>query len=46
MYFLVDFEKKIIFGWSAKSGCSHIKNIYLFLQGKNIKNNIHLNTYN
>jgi len=31
MYFLVDNDKQIIFGWSAKCGCSHIKNIFWFL---------------
>ena len=37
MYFLVDNKKKIIFGWSAKCGCSHIKYIYYFLQNDNIE---------
>ena len=32
MHFLVDNNKKIIFGWSAKCGCSHLKLIYWFLQ--------------
>lgn len=32
MRFLVDTKNKVIFGWSAKCGCSHIKTIYLFLQ--------------
>jgi hypothetical protein len=32
MLFLVNKEKKIIFGWSAKCGCSHIKNIFYFLE--------------
>jgi len=32
MLFIVDNNKKIIFGWSAKCGCSHIKTIYWFLQ--------------
>lgn len=41
MIFLVDTEKKIIFGWSAKCGCSHIKNIFWFLQTNNIINTIH-----
>jgi len=30
MFFLVDKELKIIFGWSAKCGCTHIKLIYTF----------------
>jgi hypothetical protein len=41
MLFLVDINKKIIFGWSAKCGCSHIKNIYWFLQTDNLINEIH-----
>jgi hypothetical protein len=41
MWFLVDTNKKIIFGWSAKCGCSHIKNIYWFLQTNNLENKIH-----
>ena len=35
MFFLVDTNKKIIFGWSAKCGCSHIKTIFWFLQSDN-----------
>ncbi len=31
MYFFVDYENKIIFGWSAKCGCTHIKAIIRFL---------------
>ena len=34
MYFLIDEKLKIIFGWSAKSGCSHIKNIWLYLHDR------------
>ena len=41
MKFLVDTNNKIIFGWSAKCGCSHIKTIYWFLQTNNIENPIH-----
>lgn len=41
MFFLVNKNKKIIFGWSAKCGCSHIKNIYYFLETNNINNKIH-----
>jgi hypothetical protein len=41
MFFLVDIDKKILFGWSAKCGCSHIKNIYWFLQTDNLNNTIH-----
>ena len=46
MLFLVDGTKKIIFGWSAKCGCSHIKNIYWFLQNGNIDNIIHTSNDN
>jgi hypothetical protein len=35
MYFLVDNDNKVIFGWSAKCGCSHIKKLYQFLADKN-----------
>jgi hypothetical protein len=41
MHFLVDKKLKIIFGWSAKCGCSHIKEIFYFLQNDNINNKIH-----
>jgi hypothetical protein len=41
MYFLVDTNKKIIFGWSPKCGCSHIKYIFWFLQTDNLENLIH-----
>ena len=43
MFFLVDVNNKIIFGWSAKCGCSHIKNIYWFLQTDKPTNKIHKN---
>ena len=41
MHFLVDTNKKIIFGWSAKCGCSHVKHIFWFLQTDNLENLIH-----
>ena len=41
MFFLIDTNKNIIFGWSAKCGCSHIKNIFWFLQTNNYNNKIH-----
>lgn len=31
MYFLIDNERKIIFGWSAKCGCTHVKRIFWYL---------------
>ena len=41
MRFLIDTDKKIIFGWSPKCGCSHIKNIFWFLKTNNLENRIH-----
>lgn len=41
MYFLVDEKRKIIFGWSAKCGCSHVKRIFYYLQGEGINYKIH-----
>ena len=41
MFFLVDNERKILFGWSAKCGCSHIKSIFWYFQNGLIKNTIH-----
>jgi hypothetical protein len=41
MFYLVDNNKKIIFCWSAKCGCSHIKKIFWYLQNNNIDNVIH-----
>lgn len=41
MFFLVDNERKILFGWSAKCGCSHIKSIFWYFQNGLIKNKIH-----
>lgn len=41
MFFLIDRNTKIIFGWSAKCGCSHVKRIFWFLKTNNINNNIH-----
>ena len=48
MYYLIDNKNLIIFGWSAKCGCTHIKSIYYFLQNDKIsKINVHRkNTYN
>jgi len=41
MFFIVDNINKIIFSWSPKCGCSHIKHIYWFLQTDNVSNTIH-----
>jgi hypothetical protein len=43
MHFLVDNENKIIFGWSPKCGCSHIKSIYWYFKEKVINSIIHTN---
>lgn len=43
MFFLVNENKKIIFGWSAKAGCSHVKNLFYFLQNGTLINKIHTN---
>jgi hypothetical protein len=36
MRFIVNEEKKIIFGWSPKCGCTHVKNMVSFLENKNL----------
>lgn len=36
MYFLINHKKKIIFGWSAKSGCSNLKR-YFYCLGSSAK---------
>jgi len=41
MWYLIDEEKKIIFGWSAKCGCTHVKNLFYFLQQGEIYNHVH-----
>lgn len=41
MHYLVDHKNKIIFGWSEKCGCSHVKNLFYFFQTNNTKNEIH-----
>jgi hypothetical protein len=46
MFFLVDNKAKIIFGWSAKSGCCHIKNLFCFLVHNAIWNESHVGSYN
>jgi hypothetical protein len=41
MYFLTDENKKIIFGWSAKCACSHIKRIFWYMKTNKLNNEIH-----
>jgi len=42
MYFLIDETLKIIFGWSPKCGCSHIKKIFWYLKTNNNDSIIHI----
>lgn len=37
MRFIVNEDKKIIFGWSPKCGCTHIKNMIYYLENKNLE---------
>lgn len=41
MFFIKDTVNKIMIGWSAKCGCSHIKKIYYYLTTDNIDSHIH-----
>ena len=41
MFFLIDHQNKVIFGWSPKCGCSRAKKIFWFLQNINIGHNPH-----
>jgi hypothetical protein len=41
MFFLVDNVRKIMFGWTGKCGCSHVKRLFWFLQNNKIDNPIH-----
>lgn len=41
MKFLVDKTRKIIFGWTPKCGCSHVKRIYYYLTENNEDPKIH-----
>jgi len=41
MYFIRDKKNKILYGWSAKSGCSHIKKILKFLVYNKLNAKIH-----
>lgn len=46
MFFLIDKKKRIIFGWSAKCGCSHVKNMFNFLTNKSNTKRLHVGSYN
>lgn len=41
VWYLVDEKNKVIFGWNAKCGCSHIKKIFYYLTGDKDLNTIH-----
>jgi hypothetical protein len=41
MRFLIDENLKIIFGWSTKCGCSHVKKIFWYLKTNNEDYKIH-----
>jgi hypothetical protein len=41
MFFIINEEKKVIFGWSAKCGCSHVKKIIHYFKNGLIDNEIH-----
>lgn len=41
MHFLINNNKKVIFGWSAKCGCTHVKSLFNYLSGIKTKNNVH-----
>jgi len=43
MKFIVLSKVKVIFGWSAKCGCSHVKRIIHFFQNGKTDNKIHTN---
>jgi hypothetical protein len=36
MYFAIDSKRKVIFGWSAKAGCTSIKKYFLMLTGNDV----------
>jgi len=45
MYFLIDEKNLIIFGWSPKCGCTHIKAIFYYLQNDIVsKKDFHLHS--
>ena len=44
MYFYTDEKNKLVWGWSAKCGCSHIKNLILNYQNIDSKE-IHTNRF-
>ena len=45
MHFFVNNDYKVIFGWSGKCGCSHLKKIYYFLRNYIILKLFYLDIY-
>lgn len=45
MYFIIDNERQIIFGWSAKCGCTHLKRICIYLQTGILTEDVHKEYY-
>ena len=41
MYYLIDEDRKIIFGWTPKCGCSHIKYLFCYLTSIDRASNLH-----
>lgn len=42
MFFMTDTKRRIVVGWSAKCGCTHIKRIWLYLTtGKDMTERVH-----
>lgn len=41
MYFILDKERKVALGWSAKCGCTHIKSLYVMIQNINKDIDVH-----
>lgn len=46
MFFSVNNKKKIVFGWSAKCGCTHVKRCFNYYTGIKTTGSIHINSYN
>jgi len=46
MYFLINEKHKIVFGWSAKAGCSHVKNMFRFYSDIKPPKDPHADSYN
>jgi len=42
MLFITDTENKVVFGWSAKCGCTHVKNLFWYLKENNTNHKLHI----